>query len=233
MSGSKLTGAEVSVYYRKNPSAKKAARDPKVKKAIEFALDHGGAMTYAIKNIEKMKRGLASHPEVAKALEFANFGEDVVKETLVKEGTWRIPKTQKELKQLVDMLAKPYPATKPSQIDKFIDDLPIGDDGLYDDLEQYMYERETDPASDGEAAAQGLPFKLKRPLKKLTKFPKIFLNVIAGKSLEDEKWIKGKTQGNKYIATAHYFGPMENVKVDERSKARRPGKIKKSKMVKI
>ena len=124
MSRSKLTGQEVSVYYRKNPSAKKAARDPKVKKAIEFALDHGGAMTYAIKNIEKMKRGLASHPEVAKALEFANFGEDVVKETLVKEGTWRIPKTQKELKQLVDMLAKPYPATKPSQIDKFIDDFP-------------------------------------------------------------------------------------------------------------
>ena len=147
MSRSKLTGQEVSVYYRKNPSAKKAARDPKVKKAIEFALDHGGAMTYAIKNIEKMKRGLASHPEVAKALEFANFGEDVVKETLVKEGTWRIPKTQKELKQLVDMLAKPYPATKPSQIDKFIDDFPMGDDGLYDDLEQYMYERETDPVS--------------------------------------------------------------------------------------
>lgn len=82
MSGSKLTGQEVSVYYRKNPSAKKAARDPKVKKAIEFALDHGGAMNFAIKNIEKMKRGLSNHPEVAKALEFANFGEDVVREAL-------------------------------------------------------------------------------------------------------------------------------------------------------
>ena len=134
MSRSKLTGQEVSVYYRKNPSAKKAARDPKVKKAIEFALDHGGAMTYAIKNIEKMKRGLASHPEVAKALEFANFGEDIVKEALVKEGTWRVPENKNELAMLVDILAKPYPATKPSQIDKFIDDLPIGDDGLYDCL---------------------------------------------------------------------------------------------------
>ena len=82
MSRSKLTGQEVSTYYRKNPSAKKAARDPKIKKAIEFALDHGGAMTYAIKNIEKMKRGLASHPEVAKALEFANFGEEVMREAL-------------------------------------------------------------------------------------------------------------------------------------------------------
>lgn len=221
MSGSKLTGAEVSVYYRKNPSAKKASRDPKVKKAIEFALDHGGAMTFAIKNIEKMKRGLASHPEVAKALEFANFGEAVVKETLVKEGTWRVPQNKNELAMLVDILAKPYPATKPGQIDKFIDDLPMGDDGLYDDLESIYYEKGT--------GAGGL----KRPLVKMNKFPKVFLNVVAGKSLEDEKWIKGKTQGNKYIATAHYFGPMENVKVDERSKARRPGKIKKSKMVKI
>ena len=68
-----------------------------------------------------------------KALEFANFGEDVVKETLVKEGTWRVPETKSQLNTLVDMLAKPYPATKPSQIDKFIDDFPMGDDGLYDD----------------------------------------------------------------------------------------------------
>ena len=109
MSRSKLTGQEVSVYYRKNPSAKKAARDPKVKKAIEFALDHGGAMTYAIKNIEKMKRGLASHPEVAKALEFANFGEDVVKEALsklsLKEGTWHIPETIEEIRMIFALLA--------------------------------------------------------------------------------------------------------------------------------
>ena len=82
MSGSKLTGAEISVYYRKNPGAKKAAKDPKVKKAIELALDHGGAMNFAIKQIEKMKRGLADHPEVAKALEFANFGEEVMREAL-------------------------------------------------------------------------------------------------------------------------------------------------------
>ena len=234
MSGSKLTGQEVSVYYRKNPSAKKAARDPKVKKAIEFALDHGGAMNFAIKNIEKMKRGLSNHPEVAKALEFANFGEDVVKEALVKEGTWRVPQNKNELTMMVDMLAKPYPATKPTDIDKFLDSFPVGDDSLYDDLEQYMYERETDPASDGEAAAQGLPFKLKRPLKKVNKFPKVFLNVIAGKSLEDEKWIKGKTQGNKYIATAHYFGPLENLDLPSRPKAKRKsGNIRKTKMVKL
>lgn len=66
MSGSKLTGAEISAYFRKNPKAKA------VKKAVEIALDHGGAMSYAIKEIEKLKKGLHKHPEVKKALQYAN-----------------------------------------------------------------------------------------------------------------------------------------------------------------
>ena len=69
MSGSKLTGQEISVYMRKNPGAKK---DKTVRKAVEFALDHGGAMTFAVKGIEKMKKGLSNHPEVKKALQYAN-----------------------------------------------------------------------------------------------------------------------------------------------------------------
>jgi len=69
MSGSKLTGQEISVYMRKNPGAKK---DPKVRKGVEFALDHGGAMTFAVKGIEKIKKGLSNHPEVKKALQYAN-----------------------------------------------------------------------------------------------------------------------------------------------------------------
>ena len=73
MSGSKLTGQEIAVYYRQNPNAKKAAKDPKTKKAIEFALDHGGAMNYAMKEIEKIGRGLSKHPEVKRALDRANF----------------------------------------------------------------------------------------------------------------------------------------------------------------
>ena len=77
MSGSKLTGQELSVYYRENPLAKKAAKDPVLKKAIEFALDHGGAMNYAIKNIEKMKRGISRHPQVQQALQFANESNNV------------------------------------------------------------------------------------------------------------------------------------------------------------
>ena len=69
MDQSKLTGQEISVYFRKNP---KAGKDKLVKKAVEFALDHGGAYSYAFKQIEKMKRGLTKHPEVAKALKYAN-----------------------------------------------------------------------------------------------------------------------------------------------------------------
>ena len=67
MDGAKLTGQEISVYFRKNP-----IRDKAIKKAVEFALDHGGAMNFAIKGIEKMKRGMSKHPEVKKALQYAN-----------------------------------------------------------------------------------------------------------------------------------------------------------------
>ena len=74
MGGSKLTGQEISTYFRKNPKAKR------VKKAVEIALDHGGAMNYAIKKIEKLKRGLSKHPEVKKALDWANFGESVARD---------------------------------------------------------------------------------------------------------------------------------------------------------
>jgi predicted transcriptional regulator len=74
MSGSKLSGQEISAYFRKNPKAKK---DKTVKKAVEIALDHGGAMNYAVDKIEKLKKGLSSNPEVEKALSYANFGESV------------------------------------------------------------------------------------------------------------------------------------------------------------
>ena len=72
MGKSKLTGQEVSAYYRSNPSAKKAASDATVKKAIELALDTGGNMSYAEKEIDKLRRGLSRHPEVKKALRYAN-----------------------------------------------------------------------------------------------------------------------------------------------------------------
>ena len=200
MSGSKLTGQEISVYYRKNPSAKKAARDPKVKKAIEFALDHGGAMTYAIKEIEKMKRGLANHPEVAKALEFANFGEDVVKEALsklsLKEGTWHIPDTIEELRMVIALLAKPRYAKNANDVKKLIGVLPIGDDSLYDILDSYMYE-------------PGGTQEVDKPLKKATgtfKNGVINMSHIIGDTLVQERWITGKRKGKAFNVTGHFFG---------------------------
>ena len=72
MGKSKLTGQEIATYYRKNPKAKQAARDPMVKKAIELALDLGGNQTLAVKEIEKMKKGLSKNSAVANALRSAN-----------------------------------------------------------------------------------------------------------------------------------------------------------------
>ena len=72
MGKSKLTGQEIAKYYIDNPKAKQAARDKTVKKAIELALDLGGAQSYAIKEIEKLKRGLSKMPVVQQALRTAN-----------------------------------------------------------------------------------------------------------------------------------------------------------------
>lgn len=72
MGKSKLTGPEVARYYKNNPSAKRAARDEKIKLGIELALDLSGNMNYAIKEIEKLKKGLSRHAEIQKALRYAN-----------------------------------------------------------------------------------------------------------------------------------------------------------------
>ena len=83
MGKQKLTSLEISNYYKDNPSQKKAARDKDVKKGIELALDLGGAQSYAVKELEKFKRGLSKHPAVKKALQHAN--EQV--ESPISEGT--------------------------------------------------------------------------------------------------------------------------------------------------
>ena len=153
---------------------------------------------------------------------------DVVKEDSqdLQEGTWKIPDNKRELALMVDMLAKPFPATKPADINKFLDMFPVGDDILYDDLSREEYETEPDGS-------------LKRPLVKVRKFPKVFLNVIAGESLSSDRnpWIRGKTQGNKFIMTHHSFGPeasMENVKVKEiKQPKRKSGNIRKARMMKL
>ena len=162
-----------------------------------------------------------------KSYTFKYLGEEVktfsqVKKEL-KEGTWNVPESKRELAVMVDMLMKPYPATQPAQISKFLSTFPVGDDLLYDDLDEVMYEKEPDGS-------------LKRPLVTMRKFPKVFLNVIAGESLADSKWIKGKTVGNKYVVTHHSFGPIEENKegIEEmKMPKRKSGNIRKAKMMKI
>ena len=146
MSGSKLTGQEISTWYRKNPDVKKAARDRKIKQAVEIALDHGGAMNFAIKKIEKIKRGLADHPAVAKALSYANFGE----EKTLEEGTWAIPDSYQKMYDLqFNFLAKKVPATK-SNAKKYAKGLYnlFGDDGFFDDLLRVELGKDDAPDTD-------------------------------------------------------------------------------------
>ena len=153
------------------------------------------------------------------------------KEETIKEGTWQIPQSANELAMLADMLSKPFPATKPADVDKFMNRIPVGDDMLYDDLDEISYEKT------GKMDRDGYP-ELKRPLVKMKKFPKVFVNVIAGEALQKEKWIRGKTSGNKFIMTHHSFGPLGRVggereeSVDEKV-MRKKGNIKRAKMMKL
>jgi nicotinamide mononucleotide adenylyltransferase len=87
MGKQKLTGAEVSDYYKKNPIAKAAAaRDKNVKLGIELALDLSGNMNYAVKEVDKLKKNLSKHPEVQKALRHAN---ESVNPTLYKAASFQ------------------------------------------------------------------------------------------------------------------------------------------------
>ena len=71
---SKLTGQEVAQYFRKNKVS-----DSKIKKAVEVALDLGGAMDIARKEIQKFYGDkILKSKEVQSALKFAN--EETVNE---------------------------------------------------------------------------------------------------------------------------------------------------------
>lgn len=64
----KLTGNEISAYFRKNK-----VKDPEVRKAVEVALDLGGAYSVAQKEIKKFfGNKIFKSKEVQKALKFAN-----------------------------------------------------------------------------------------------------------------------------------------------------------------
>lgn len=74
---SKLSGREVSTYFRRNP-----VKDPKVKRAVEVALDLSGADSIARKEIAKFYGSkILKSKEVQSALQYAN--ESVQEENLV------------------------------------------------------------------------------------------------------------------------------------------------------
>jgi len=73
MGGSKLSGKEVSAYFRKYK-----VKDPEVKKAVEVALDLGGAFDVAAKEIQKhYGRKIRNSKEVKFALKYANESYEI------------------------------------------------------------------------------------------------------------------------------------------------------------
>ena len=123
MGKSKLTGSEINQYYRDNPKQKAAARDKSVKKAIELALDLSGATNYAIKEIEKFKKGLSKHPAVKLALRHANESKEFTGHHVVIENL--SPANVIKLKTFGKMMAKmtklPFDENDPEKsIDKLM-----------------------------------------------------------------------------------------------------------------
>ena len=108
MGKSKLTGQEVARYYRENPKAKQAAKNPDIKKAIELALDLGGNYTLAYKEIQKINRNLPRHPEVKKALQTANESVNEISEADFRGhfATYHTPNQKKSMKDFIALAKK-------------------------------------------------------------------------------------------------------------------------------
>jgi len=123
MGKSKLTGSEIQQYYRDNPRQKTAARDKTVKKAIELALDLSGATNYAIKEIEKLKRGLSKLPAVKLALQHANESKEFTGHHVVIENlsSTNLIKLKTYGKMLAKMTKLPFDENNPEKgIDKLM-----------------------------------------------------------------------------------------------------------------
>ena len=108
-----------------------------IKMAIGIAFDKRfvqGNMTGAVNAIEKIATGLSEIEPVANALRRAN-------EEVVNEGTWSIPKTSKQKRELKKLLSKPLKAKGATNKLYNI----IGDDILFDDIDDFA---DTEPNAD-------------------------------------------------------------------------------------
>jgi hypothetical protein len=90
----KLTGREVATYFRRNKIT-----DPQVKKAIEVALDMGGAMDIAGKEIQKFfGKAVRDNKDVKQALRYANESYIAEQGESLEEGKNLIPAFQEIVK---------------------------------------------------------------------------------------------------------------------------------------
>ena len=124
----KLTGREVSTYFRRNP-----VRDAQIKKAVEVALDLQGAMTVASKEIKKFYGDkILRSKEVQKALKYANESvEHDIREDL------------QEVALGPNMLRKDFPnvwATKDAKLYRVLAK-SISQDGFIDNLKSYKKDK--------------------------------------------------------------------------------------------
>ena len=110
----------------------------------------------------------------------------------IQEGTWQIPKTMKELQKLSEMLYVPYPAKTRRKVLQFQKSIPMGDDHMYDVLDDVGMTDE----------------------RRLQKWDEpVYVNVLAGKALEKEGWITGRVtnNGRSYDAKTHGFGELSEL----------------------
>ena len=163
------------------------------------------------------KEGFASDAQrrAAFANGYKEKGKKKEKKEDVQEGTWQTPKNKGELKKLMDLVSKPVFATKPSDIDKYMKQMPFGDDELYDDLESLFYPKD----SEG---------KIIYPIKRMKKFPKTDLNQVAMDSLNG-RWLTAKKQGNGWDITHINFDFDE---VEEAMK-RKSGSLRPKRRMKL
>ena len=73
-----------------------AASGPQVSKAVAIAKKSDGNMTKAVKEIEKMSKGLSDHPKVAAALKAANESVDEAHEEALKLNEGELPDALKK-----------------------------------------------------------------------------------------------------------------------------------------
>jgi hypothetical protein len=218
--GGNMTGAHKKIEAMKRG----LTNDPMVKDALRQAnesVNEGKYTAYSDLLLMKAriidKEGPKSDklPAVDSQIRIVMKRLGIKEGTEIQEGTWQTPKNKAELRKLMNLVAKPVFATKPSDIDKYMKQMPFGDDELYDDLESLFYAKD----SDGKVA---------RPIKTLNKFPKTDLNQVAMDSLNG-RWLTAKKKGNGWDITHINFDFDE---VEEAMK-RKSGNIRPGRRMKV